>query len=99
MPIAVGIYLPFGVTVPMLAGAFLSHVADHSKHSQHKGVLMSSGMIAGEALMGIFLAGLAALSIGRVAMFAEGSLALTTTTLVLSVGGLFWMWRWLRHAN
>lgn len=99
MPIAVGIYLPFGVTVPMLIGSWLAHVAGHDKIAEHKGVLMSSGMIAGEALMGICIAGLAALSLKSISVFTEGSLALSALTLTLSFGLIFSLWRWLRHAN
>ena len=69
MPIAVGMYLPFGLAVPILIGGLIAH-----KHSAktpepernrvlHRGMLFSSGVIAGEALMSVGLACLAAAGI------------------------------------
>lgn len=67
MPIAVGMYLPFGLATPILIGGLLAHFyskgspeADHDR-VLHKGVLFSSGVIAGEALMSVGLACLTAL--------------------------------------
>lgn len=66
MPIAVGMYLPFGLATPILIGGLLAHFysrgspeADHDR-ILHKGVLFSSGVIAGEALMSVGLACLTA---------------------------------------
>jgi len=67
MPIAVGMYLPFGLATPILIGGIIAHF--HSKgtpaenHDKvlHKGILFSSGVIAGEALMSVGLACLTAL--------------------------------------
>ena len=62
MPIAVGIYLPFGLATPILVGGIIAHFIS-KKYSLEKtnsnlqnGVLLSSGLIAGESLMGILLA-------------------------------------------
>lgn len=69
MPIAVGMYLPFGLAIPILIGGIIAHVhsrgtpaADHDK-VLHRGVLFSSGVIAGEALMSVGLACLTALGV------------------------------------
>jgi putative OPT family oligopeptide transporter len=62
MPIAVGIYLPLTLIVPMLAGGIIRFVLEKKRNrsdaseSGDRGVLLSSGMIAGEALMGIIAA-------------------------------------------
>ena len=67
MPVAVGMYLPFGLATPILLGGIIAHLAtrraDKKEHDSilHSGVLFSSGVIAGEALMGVGLAILAAL--------------------------------------
>lgn len=58
MPVAVGIYLPFGIAPPMLLGGLLSWWVLRAKTKQAKanekiGVLVSSGIIAGESLMGV----------------------------------------------
>lgn len=66
MPIAVGIYLPFSIAPPILLGGILSWMmlrgakteAEQEARAQ-RGVLFSSGVIAGEALVGVGLAGLA----------------------------------------
>jgi uncharacterized oligopeptide transporter (OPT) family protein len=62
MPVAVGIYLPLALSVPILVGGCLAWVAalvsrDRAK-ALHSGTLISSGLIAGEAIMGVVLAGL-----------------------------------------
>ena len=69
MPIAVGMYLPFGLAAPILIGGLIAHF--HSKgtpeaqHDKvlHRGILFSSGVIAGEALMSVCLACLTALGV------------------------------------
>lgn len=59
MPVAVGIYLPFGIAVPLFIGAMIHHITSKgiSEEKQNDtGVLMSSGLIAGEALIGVLIA-------------------------------------------
>jgi uncharacterized oligopeptide transporter (OPT) family protein len=63
MPVAVGIYLPLSLDIPILIGGLIRHFLRHSAvggtdgDSEHgAGVLFGSGLIAGEALMGIALA-------------------------------------------
>ncbi len=62
MPVAVGIYLPWSLGVPIfiggLAAAITGRIVGKSKkkESVHRGVLIGSGLIAGEALMGILIA-------------------------------------------
>ncbi len=69
MPIAVGMYLPFGLATPILIGGLIAHFyskgTPESDHNRvlHRGVLFSSGVIAGEALMSVGLACLAALGL------------------------------------
>lgn len=66
MPVAVGMYLPFYVGTPILLGGLIAHavtrgIASRDEQDQRlqRGVLFSSGIIAGEALTKILLAGLA----------------------------------------
>lgn len=57
MPIAVGIYLPFSLSAPIFIGGIIrALVSRTSDDASDRGVLFGSGMIAGEALMGIGLA-------------------------------------------
>ena len=56
MPIAVGMYLPFGLSVPILVGGIVAFLLTAGTTEQTRpvqpGVLLASGAIAGEALMG-----------------------------------------------
>ena len=61
MPVAVGIYLPLALDIPILVGGLIRHgmgrkLGAGSEKAENKGVLFGSGLIAGEALMGIALA-------------------------------------------
>ncbi len=71
MPFAVGMYLPFSLSAGIMAGGVVRWFVDRKKgisDEEHKsgterGTLYTSGLIAGEGLMGIILAALAALNI------------------------------------
>ncbi|HEC83231.1 MAG TPA: oligopeptide transporter, OPT family [Firmicutes bacterium] len=63
MPVAVGIYLPLGLSVPILIGGIINHITRRiarprgtEEATVHRGVLFGSGLIAGEAIMGIITA-------------------------------------------
>ena len=59
LAVAVGIYLPIELTVPIFIGGMISHLGDLSGASEElkkKGLLISSGLITGEALIGIKVA-------------------------------------------
>jgi putative OPT family oligopeptide transporter len=54
MPIAVGMYLPFALAVPIMIGGLLSHrfgPKGDDGHGRDQGLLFGSGLIAGEALV------------------------------------------------
>ncbi|RKY68049.1 MAG: oligopeptide transporter, OPT family, partial [Candidatus Latescibacterota bacterium] len=65
LPFAVGLYLPIELSTPVIIGGVLRGLVQRktagsdSPEYQEKGVLYSSGMIAGDALVGILLAVLA----------------------------------------
>ena len=57
MPVAVGIYLPLGLSVPIFIGGLIAHyLAKLGEGAKHRGVLIASGLIAGEAIAGILIA-------------------------------------------
>jgi len=59
LAVAVGIYLPIELTVPIFTGGMISHLSDLSGATdvmKKRGLLMASGLITGEALMGILVA-------------------------------------------
>lgn len=69
MPVAVGVYLPFGISAPMFLGGLLSLLLSRGATGAeregrlHRGVLFASGAIAGESLTGVLIAALAVLAI------------------------------------
>ena len=62
LPFAIGLYLPIHLSVPMMIGGLLKLFLEKKKNLENRdsaienGVLFSSGMIAGEGLVGILLA-------------------------------------------
>ena len=54
LAVAVGIYLPIGLSVPIFIGGVLNRNTD--KIFQKDNLLKASGLITGEALMGILIA-------------------------------------------
>ncbi len=69
LAVAVGIYLPIELSVPIFIGGVTAHLVGRAaraanpdnadaagKAAEHKGLLFSSGLITGEALVGILLA-------------------------------------------
>ncbi|MFH1725530.1 MAG: oligopeptide transporter, OPT family [Elusimicrobiota bacterium] len=101
MPVAVGIYLPFGLAVPILIGGLLAHWVGLGSKKERKdanlkrGVLVSSGIIAGESLVGV---GLAFLAYFGIRSWGLGGSWSSSTLDVLSTGGLVgvcWLfYRW-----
>lgn len=67
LAVAVGIYLPLELTVPIFAGGVVAWAAERTirrtgggteivRRGSHRGLLFASGLITGEALLGILLA-------------------------------------------
>ena len=89
MPIAVGMYLPLGLSVPIFIGGLLvlfqsrdpKSTAD--KLTADPAVLFASGLIAGEALTGLAIAFLASQGISRLDIGISDWLQ---TTLSLAAG-------------
>ena len=65
LAVGIGIYLPMSATLPVVVGAIIGHIYDrwttrtpNEAHAKQLGVLVASGMIVGESLFGVILAGL-----------------------------------------
>jgi len=64
LPFAVGLYLPFSLSVPVMVGGILRGVVekrlandeDKLKDARENGVLFGSGLVAGEASIGVLIA-------------------------------------------
>ena len=97
MPIAVGIYLPFGLATPILVGGIIAHFIS-KKYSLEKtnsnlqnGVLLSSGLIAGESLMGILLAFIAGAGITNLNLGLSTDL-LSVFTILASITMVWYLY-------
>ena len=92
MPIAVGMYLPFGLVTPILIGGLLAHIIRGGEEGAaadqrlQRGVLFASGMIAGESLMGVGIALLVSLGYSRLTLGLDD--ALTTVLTVLAAAAV-----------
>lgn len=72
LPIAIGIYLPLESSFPMFLGGLIRRFIEKKKYSSdterdeavNNGVLYTSGMIAGEGLVGVLLAVFAVVTVG-----------------------------------
>jgi putative OPT family oligopeptide transporter len=78
MPVAVGIYLPFSLAVPILLGGIVSWVVgraarSHKDEAQKRGVLVTSGLIAGESLVGVALGFTAYMNIKSLRLLESGT--------------------------
>jgi len=65
LAVGIGIYLPMSATLPVVIGAIIGHLYDRwtrrtksPEYSKRLAVLVASGMIVGESLFGVVLAGL-----------------------------------------
>jgi putative OPT family oligopeptide transporter len=104
LAVGLGIYLPATTTAPVVAGAILGWFYNRwaarsaqPERARQLGVLVASGLIVGESLFGVLLAGLI-VSSGRpeplglaTPGFATAATAIGVAAFVLVVGGLF---RW-----
>ena len=73
LPFAIGLYLPIHLSTPMMVGGIVKWFVEKKKNASEKekkdadsnGILFSSGLIAGEGLVGILLAILAIIPVGE----------------------------------
>ena len=91
MPIAVGMYLPFGLATPILIGGLIAHFysrgtpATEQDKVLHRGILFSSGVIAGEALTAVGIAALAAFGIKSLNLGLSNS-TVTALSVLAAIG-------------
>jgi uncharacterized oligopeptide transporter (OPT) family protein len=116
LPIAIGLYLPFSLTIPIILGGVVHFAVDRAIEQRYeivkgatedektktkklekvkerihnKGVLFASGLIAGEALMGIILAVFVVLDI-PLAIVGNPMVPLGFIFFLALAGILWWM--------
>jgi putative OPT family oligopeptide transporter len=58
MPLAVGIYLPVTLAVPIFLGGLIHYIAQRksAEEPSERGILFASGLISGEAISGVLIA-------------------------------------------
>ena len=98
MPVAVGIYLPFGLSTPILIGGLMAHFILSKNETKgepdnilQRGILLSSGLIAGESLMGILLAFIAGAGIKNLDLGIETNIT-SGFTLIISIITVYWIY-------
>jgi putative OPT family oligopeptide transporter len=94
LAVAVGIYLPFWLSLPILVGGLIAHAAKRSgadAEDEHRGLIFASGYVTGESIMGILVA---------VPIFISGksawwpSLAVSPWLgIALFIAGTVWLYR------
>ena len=98
MPVAVGIYLPFGLSTPILIGGVMAHfiLSENKTKGEpdsilQRGILLSSGLIAGESLMGILLAFIAGAGIKNLDLGIDPNIA-SGLTLIIAIITVYWIY-------
>ncbi|MGI5963939.1 MAG: OPT family oligopeptide transporter [Lawsonibacter sp.] len=100
LPFAIGLYLPIYLSVPMMLGGALRWFLEKRKYTSEKdrtntvqsGVLYSSGLIAGEGIVGILLAVLAIIPVGLNAknetLYVSDKIDISGIFSIGNIGGL-----------
>lgn len=101
MPIAVGMYLPLGLSVPILVGGAIEvwtrrARAPATDPGAEGGILFASGAVAGEALVGVAIALLVALGVGRLEWAGQWQVS---GGVVLALAILYAFWRAVRDSR
>ena len=61
LAVAVGLYLPFELSVPVVLGGMVARMTRRAGHAApRRGILAAAGLITGEALTGLLLAAVVA---------------------------------------
>ncbi len=100
LAVGLGIYLPMGATLPVVIGAVIGHLYDKrvkSDAGQRTGVLLASGLIVGDGLFGVLLAGLIVVSRKDrpIALVGDGfATPALVIGLVVFVALTAWLYRW-----
>lgn len=96
MPVAVGIYLPLGLSVPIMVGGLMNFFVGKlsgrkSAQGIRRGTLLASGVIAGESIIGVVLGIMAYFNITRLKL-GEGFGKVGLEALAIGALVLFCIW-------
>jgi putative OPT family oligopeptide transporter len=101
LAVAVGIYLPLDLSVPIFVGGLLSHLVDRAlglaksdperaEETKRGGLLFATGLITGEALMGILIAIPIVVTKDAAVLALPGALQFGGWLGLLIVGAIAW---------
>ncbi len=104
LPVAIGIYLPVHLNACIMVGGIVRYFAEKIKNEKavNNGILFSSGMIAGEGIVGIVLAILAVMGFDsfidmssrfHIPGYVQGALGFTVFAMVIAVLMRFSVWK------
>ncbi len=94
MPIAVGLYLPFGLAVPIVVGGLIEWIGRRgesvdSDRPDQRGILFASGVVAGEAVIGVGIAMLIGAGIDPLDLSVPSTGMISLLTALAIVGVFF----------
>jgi putative OPT family oligopeptide transporter len=104
LAVGIGIYLPMSVTFAVVLGALVSHGYNGwafrtaaPARAERMGTLVASGLIVGESLLGVLIAGLivARANDAPLALFAEEPVFAPLTGAAVFIGLVVALYRWL----
>lgn len=110
LPFAIGLYLPLSLSSPIMAGGILSALVKKTsadavrKKREEKGILFGSGLVAGDALVGVLVAGVIAASTSYRSFYeSHEELAVVGSfgpwlSLIAFVGLWLFLWRMTKGA-
>jgi putative OPT family oligopeptide transporter len=100
LPFAVGLYLPLELSTPLIIGGLLAHLTrmiyrnpQELKDRIERGILVSSGLIAGDALMGLVVIGLVASGINLKDYISWPLAEFQWTTVAAFAAITYFIWR------
>ncbi|MCQ2965705.1 MAG: oligopeptide transporter, OPT family [Alphaproteobacteria bacterium] len=87
LPFAIGFYLPFNISSTIMIGGIIRYFIDRKYKTEENstGILYCSGMIAGEGLMGILLAGVMVLNWQNLLDFSKYNVGIVGSLFMLFI--------------
>ena len=104
LAVGIGIYLPMSATAVVIVGAVLSHWYDrrtstmpNPARAQRLGTLVASGLIVGESIWGVIVAGLIVFLAkdAPIALVAADFVLAPWLGVLLFVGAIVWLYGWM----
>lgn len=94
LPFAIGLYLPLQMTTPIMLGGIVSllvsKLSKNPEEDNHRGILVASGFVAGDALMGVITA--MAVVAGWVSLDATPMFGMEVSLAILLGIAIFFAW-------